>query len=95
MTYWETNFWFLLVAVLVLLRFRRRIKLKPLLFTFLAIFLMTAIFDNLIIGSGIVAYDESKISGFKIFLAPIEDFAYTVAGVMMIPAIWNSLRSRI
>jgi len=94
-TYWETNFWFLLVAVLVLLRFRRRIKLKPLLFTFLAIFLMTAIFDNLIIGSGIVAYDESKISGFKIFLAPIEDFAYTVAGVMMIPAIWNSLRSRI
>ncbi|MEY4714094.1 MAG: hypothetical protein RIQ37_424 [Actinomycetota bacterium] len=95
MIYWETNFWFLLVAVLVLLRFRRRIKLKPLLFTLLAMFLMTAIFDNLIIGSGIVAYDESKISGLKIFLAPIEDFAYTVAAVMMIPAIWNSLRSRI
>jgi lycopene cyclase domain-containing protein len=56
---------------------------------------MTAIFDNLIIGSGIVAYDESKIFGLKIFLAPIEDFAYTVAAVMMIPAIWNSLRSRI
>jgi lycopene cyclase domain-containing protein len=55
---------------------------------------MTAVFDNLIIGSGIVAYDETKILGLKIFLAPIEDFAYTLAAVLMIPAIWNSLRSR-
>lgn len=95
MIYLVTNFWFLLIAVLVLLIFRRHIKLKSLLLTLLAMFLMTTIFDNLIIGSGIVAYDESKISGLKIFLAPVEDFAYTVAAVMMIPAIWNLLRSRI
>lgn len=95
MIYWETNFWFLLVAALVLIRFRKRIRLKPLLLTLLSMLLMTAIFDNLIIGSGIVAYDESKISGLKIFLAPIEDFAYTIAAVLTMPAIWNSLRSRI
>jgi lycopene cyclase domain-containing protein len=56
--------------------------------------LMTAVFDNLIIGFGIVDYDESKILGLKILLAPIEDFAYTLAAVLMVPAIWNALRSR-
>ena len=40
--------------------------------------LMTAVFDNLIILAGIVSYDESTLSGLKIFVAPIEDFAYTL-----------------
>lgn len=94
MSYLETNFWFLVISLLVLLRFRKRVTAKSLLLLALAMFLMTAVFDNLIIGSGIVAYDETKILGLKIFLAPIEDFAYTLAAVLMIPAIWNSLRSR-
>lgn len=94
MSYLETNFWFLVISVLVLLRFRKHVTSKSLLLLALAMFLMTAVFDNLIIGSGIVAYDETKILGLKIFLAPIEDFAYTLAAVLMIPAIWNSLRSR-
>lgn len=94
MTYLEINFWFLLVALLITLRFRKRIALKPLAITLLAMLAMTAVFDNLIIASEIVAYDESKIVGLKILLAPIEDFAYTIAGVLIIPAIWNSLRSR-
>ena len=46
--------------------------------------LITAVFDNLIIGLGIVAYDESLISGIKIGLAPIEDFAYSLAAPLMI-----------
>lgn len=94
MSYLETNIWFLLIALLVAIRFRKRISLRPILISLLAMLVMTAVFDNLIIGSGIVAYDETKILGFKVFLAPIEDFAYTVAGVLVIPAIWNSLRSR-
>lgn len=94
MTYLEINFWFLLVALIVAVRFRKRIALKPFAFTLFAMLAMTAIFDNLIIAAGIVDYDESKILGLKILLAPIEDFAYTIAGVLLIPAIWNSLRSR-
>jgi hypothetical protein len=35
------------------------------------------VFDNAIIGFGIVDYDESLISGFRLGFAPIEDFAYT------------------
>lgn len=94
MSYLETNLWFLVISVLVLLRFRKRVNFKNLMWLGLAMFLMTSVFDNLIIGSGIVAYDESKILGIKIFLAPIEDFAYTLAAVLTIPAIWNALRSR-
>lgn len=45
---------------------------------------ITAVFDNLIIGLGIVAYDEALISGIKIGLAPIEDFAYSLAAPLII-----------
>lgn len=49
-----------------------------------ALLLITAVFDNLIIGLGIVAYDEALISGIKIGLAPIEDFAYSLAAPLII-----------
>jgi lycopene cyclase domain-containing protein len=51
--------------------------------SFAAMLIGTAIFDNAIIGFGLVAYDESKISGIKIGLAPIEDFAYAIAAVLL------------
>jgi lycopene cyclase domain-containing protein len=53
---------------------------------------LTAIFDNVIIGTGLVAYDDSLISGVRIGLAPIEDFAYTVAALVLLPAVWELLR---
>lgn len=49
-----------------------------------ALLVITAVFDNLIIGLGIVAYDEALISGIKIGLAPIEDFAYSLAAPIVI-----------
>lgn len=53
---------------------------------------LTAIFDNVIIGTGIVAYDDSLISGVRIGIAPIEDFAYTVAALVLLPSVWELLR---
>ena len=55
---------------------------------------MTAIFDNLIIASGIVDYDYEKTLGIRIFLAPIEDFAYTLVALVLVPSLFNYLRSR-
>jgi len=46
--------------------------------------MITAVFDNVIIGIGIVAYDSQHISGVKIGLAPIEDFAYSLAAPLFI-----------
>jgi lycopene cyclase domain-containing protein len=51
--------------------------------TFAAMIIGTAIFDNAIIGAGLVAYDETKILGLKIGLAPIEDFAYAIGVVLL------------
>ena len=61
----------------------------------LVLFAMTAVFDNIIIGTGIVAYEASKISGAKIGLAPIEDFSYTLAGLLILPGLWNLLRVKL
>lgn len=55
---------------------------------------LTAVFDNVIIGTGLVAYDDVLISGVRIGLAPIEDFAYTVAALVLLPAVWELLRRR-
>jgi lycopene cyclase domain-containing protein len=55
---------------------------------------MTAIFDNLIIASGIVDYDYEKTLGIRIVLAPIEDFAYTLVALVLVPSLFNYLRSR-
>ena len=55
---------------------------------------LTAIFDNLIIAAGIVAYDETKISGLFIGLAPVEDFAYTIAAVLIVPSVWSAMTRR-
>jgi lycopene cyclase domain-containing protein len=55
---------------------------------------LTAVFDNAIIGTGLVAYDSELLSGVMVGLAPIEDFAYTLAALMMIPALWHLLEPR-
>jgi lycopene cyclase domain-containing protein len=54
----------------------------------------TAVFDNLIIGAGLVAYDESRILGLYIGLAPIEDFLYAIVAVMLAASLWHILRRK-
>ena len=56
--------------------------------------LLTAIFDNLIVASGIVAYDPTKISGVMVGAVPIEDFAYTIAAVAIVPSVWSAMINR-
>jgi lycopene cyclase domain-containing protein len=92
------NNWFILpILVLYFVRFKTsrlcydRIPL-------LLLILMTAVFDNLIVLAKIVSYDESKISGLKVLVAPIEDFAYTLVLVPLIALVqsyftqWQSRR---
>ena len=50
--------------------------------------LMTAVFDNVMIGVGLVGYAPEKISGAFIGIAPLEDFAYAIAAVVLLPSLW-------
>ena len=83
--------WFMVIAYVVSARRgvevgRKRYKVLGL--TLAIMLVTTAIFDNVIIGVGLVAYDPSTLLGVYIGIAPIEDFAYTLAGVMILPALW-------
>jgi lycopene cyclase domain-containing protein len=56
-----------------------------------AVLVLTAVFDNIMIGVGLVAYDAGLISGWFVGLAPVEDFAYPVAAALLLPALWSLL----
>jgi lycopene cyclase domain-containing protein len=94
MTYAILNLFFLVPVAVLLFAFRWLVRWRQLCFTAVAILLMTTIFDNLIIGLGIVAYDQSLLSGVYIGFAPIEDFAYTLVAVVLIPLTWWLIGSR-
>jgi lycopene cyclase domain-containing protein len=53
--------------------------------------LLTALFDNVIVGTGIVAYDAGRISGIRLGVMPIEDFAYALAAIVLLPSLWSLL----
>lgn len=52
---------------------------------------LTAVFDNLMIAAGLFAYSDAHISGIRIGAAPIEDFTYPLAAVILLPALWSRL----
>lgn len=89
--------WFVVIAIVV--SSRRGVKVtQPVwwtaAFTLVIMMITTAIFDNVIIGVGLVAYDPSTLLGAYIGLAPLEDFSYTLAAVMILPALWILLGTR-
>lgn len=54
-----------------------------------ALVILTAVFDSVIVATGIVAYDDAHRIGWTIGLAPVEDFLYPLAGVLLLPAVWS------
>lgn len=97
MTYGLLNVVFLAVVALVAIAAivaRRSPRWRAVGLAALLMLALTAIFDNIIIGTGLVAYDDSLISGVRIGIAPIEDFAYTVAALVLLPAVWELLARR-
>lgn len=49
---------------------------------------LTAVFDNVMIAVGLFYYAEEQISGLSIGLAPLEDFSYPLAALILLPALW-------
>ena len=95
MTYWALNAVFLVpaAAVLALALLRRRAKGAPaaLAVTAVVLLVLTAVFDNVMIAAGLFSYNPERISGAFIGIAPLEDFAYALAAVLLLPALWMLL----
>ena len=88
MTYLALNLTVLLMLLVILNLFMRRTPWPSIGLTLVVMLALTAVFDNVIILSGTVDYDPNKIIGWLIGVAPIEDFAYTIAAVFLVPALW-------
>lgn len=67
---------------------------RPWLAALLALMALTVVFDNVMIGVGLVRYSDARLSGLRIGLAPVEDFAYPSAGAVLLPALWALLERR-
>lgn len=80
-------------ALLLLLALRvRRISMGSVLpalgFSLGVLLVLTAVFDNVMIGSGLFDYAQQTLLGPRVGLAPIEDFSYPVSVVLFAPALW-------
>jgi lycopene cyclase domain-containing protein len=107
MTYWALNAFFLaavaLVALAAALKGRagrttadpRRSDAGPrwtaVGLAAIALLIATAVFDNVMIRIGLVAYNPDLISGAFVGIAPLEDFAYAIAAVVLLPSLWHLL----
>lgn len=60
----------------------------------IALLILTAVFDNVMIGLGLFTYPVEHLSGLRVGLAPIEDFAYPLAAAFAIPAVFTLLTPR-
>ena len=99
MTYLQLSACFLLVAIVggiaCTLAARRRGPMPAaVLSTLVALFVLTAVFDTAMIANGLFHYAPDPLLGVRIGLAPIEDFAYPLAGALLLPAVWSALRTR-
>ena len=94
MTYWALNAIFLGVVLVLAIFAARRLRWAAVGLTLAVLLVMTAVFDNIMISVGLVAYNESLISGAFVGVAPLEDFAYALAAVVGLPSLWVLLERR-
>jgi lycopene cyclase domain-containing protein len=93
-TYWLVNLPFLAVVGLVALAAvlaRRAPRWRAVGLAAILLLVLTAVFDNVLVATGIVGYDPDRISGTLVGVAPIEDFAYAIAAVVLLPSLWHLL----
>lgn len=99
MTYIQLSTWFVGAAVvaaiaLSLVSRRQRPHFGAMAVTIVVLVILTAVFDTVMIATGLFHYSPDHLLGIHIGLAPLEDFAYPLAGAVLLPALWAALRAR-
>lgn len=95
MMYTHLNTIFVVLALVVFMYMGwRKASVYSFIITLLILFALTAIFDNLIIMSGIVTYDNATLMGLFIGAAPVEDFDYTFVAVILLPTLWHFFKDK-
>lgn len=94
MRYLLLNLAFLIVVCGAVWLYTRQRITKTIMISCVILLAMTAIFDSLIVGQKIVAYNPNNILGIVIGWAPIEDFAYTIVSVVTVTLLWEYYESK-
>ena len=58
----------------------------------LVLIVLTVAFDSIMIAVGLFDYSDAHIWGVRLGLAPIEDLAYPLAGILLLSGVWNLMR---
>ncbi|MEO6531634.1 MAG: lycopene cyclase domain-containing protein [Specibacter sp.] len=96
MNFSQLNAIFLAVAVLVMVAALAaraggpapRTVIAAVVGTIAVLMVLTAIFDNVMIASGLFDYAGHTLNGLRVGLAPVEDFAYPIAAGLLLPGLW-------
>ncbi|ALE06489.1 hypothetical protein AL755_15185 [Arthrobacter sp. ERGS1:01] len=93
MNYAQLNTIFVAVALAVFAAalLRRRAKsavVAAVVVTMAVLMILTALFDSAMIGSGLFDYGGNTLAGARVWLAPVEDFAYPLAAALLLPGLW-------
>jgi len=88
------NLGVLVVLGLVVAPVLRRLRPGPLVWAALVLVALTIVFDTLMIAAGLYVFDPDLILGVYVWGAPVEDFAYALAAVLLMPALWTWLGRR-
>lgn len=96
MNFSQLNVIFVAVAVLVMVAAlarqpgaaARRTVMAAVVACIAVLVVLTAIFDNVMIISGLFDYAGHTLNGLRVGVAPIEDFAYPVAAGLLLPGLW-------
>lgn len=78
----------LLIIALIVRRIPLHTVLGSLAIATMVLFVLTAIFDNVMISAGLFDYGQHQLVGVRVGLAPVEDFLYPLCAVMFMPALW-------
>lgn len=84
----------LIVTLLTVRRPRFGARMAASALAAVALLILTAIFDNVMIANNLIEYPPEHLSGIKIGVAPIEDFSYSVCAAFLVPAVYVLLDRR-
>lgn len=83
-------------SLVLLLVARRRLaprSLQAMLLAFVALAVLTIVFDSLMIAADLFSYGPG-ISGLYLWLAPVEDLAYPAVALVVGVAVWSLVPAR-
>jgi small toxic polypeptide LdrA/B/C/D len=93
MNYLQLNAIFVAVALAVFAAALLRRPGKPAVLaavvgSMVVLVVLTAVLDSVMIGSGLFDYGGNTLAGARVWLAPVEDFAYPLAAALLLPGLW-------